>query len=147
MPLLEKIDHDLKQAMIAKDETRLSVVRFLKSAVKYVAIEKGAELTDADVLQVIQKQVKQRRESIQQFTAGGRKDLATKEEAELRVLEGYLPKQLSEEELKTVVDQEIKALGATSKKDFGRMMKHLNEKLSGAADNKRLSELLGQRLP
>ena len=147
MPLSEKIDQDLKQAMLAKDETRLSTIRFLKSAVKYVSIEKtGQTIGDTEILQVIQKQIKQHRESIQQFSAAGRKDLASKEEAEVRILEGYLPKQLSDAELKTAVEAEVRAQGASGKKDFGRMMKHLNEKLAGSADNKRLSELLGQLL-
>ena len=146
MPLLEKIDQDLKQSMMGKEEARVSVLRFLKSAIQYVTIEKNGALNDAEILQVIQKQIKQRRESIQQFAQAGRKDLAAKEENEVRILEGYLPKQLSDDELKRVVEQEIQLQGAAGKKDFGRMMKHLNEKLAGGADNKRLSEMLGQRL-
>ena len=147
MSLLEKIDQDVTKAMRAKDETRLSTLRFLKSAVKYLAIDKtGTALSDADVLQVIQKQIKQRRESIQQFATAGRQDLASKEKAELKILEDYLPKQLSDAELEAVVAAEVKAQGASGKKDFGRMMKHLNEKLAGGADNKRLSDALGQLL-
>jgi uncharacterized protein YqeY len=146
MALLEKIDRDLKSAMLSKDEARLSTLRFLKSAVQYAAIEKSGALADAEVLQVIQKQIKQRRESIAQFTTGGRKEMAAKEENEARILEAYLPKQLSGEELRRVVEQEVKAQGATSKKDFGRLMKHLTEKLAGAADNKSLSEALGKLL-
>ena len=147
MPLSAKIDQDLKQAMLAKDETKLSTIRMLKSAMKYAAIDKpGAVFGDAEAMVVIQKQIKQRRESIQQFTEAGRADLSSKEEAELKILEGYLPKQLADVELKTIVENEVKAQGASTKKDFGRMMKHLNEKLAGGADNKRLSELLGQLL-
>ena len=143
MSLNERIDSDLKQAMIAKDEARLSTIRMLKSAVKYVSIEKTGPLGDADIIQVIQKQIKQRKESIQQFKDGGRQDMAIKEENEARILEGYLPKQLGQEELKSLVEQEVKAQGASTKKDFGRMMKHLTEKLAGGADSKRISELLG----
>ena len=146
MSLSETIDQDIKQAMLAKNEARLSTLRFLKSAVKYVAIDKSGAMSDADVLQVIQKQIKQHKESIQQFAANGRKELAAKEENEVRILESYLPKQVTDEELERIVAQELQTQGATGKKDFGRMMKHLNEKLAGAADNKRLSELLGRSL-
>ena len=143
MSLTEKIDSDLKRAMIDKDEARLSTIRMLKSAIQYVAIEKSGPLGDAEIVQVIQKQIKQRKESIQQFVDGGRKEMAAKEENEARILESYLPKQISQDELKKIVEQEVKSQGAASKKDFGRMMKHLNEKLAGSADNKRLSEILG----
>ena len=143
MSLLEKLDQDMKQAMLARDEGRLSTLRLLKSAVKYAAIEKSAALSDAEIIQVIQKQIKQRRESIQQFTEGGRREMAAKEENEARILESYLPKQISQDDLKKIVEQEVKTQGAATKKDFGRMMKHLNEKLAGSADNKRLSEILG----
>ena len=143
MSLIEKIDNDLKQAMRARDEARLSTIRMLKSAIKYVAIEKSGALGDAEIVQVIQKQIKQRRESIQQFRDGGRSEMAAKEEKEASILEGYLPKQINPEELKNIVEQEVRAQGASTKKDFGRMMKHLNDKLAGSADNKRLSEILG----
>ncbi len=147
MPLLEKIDQDMKQAMLAKDADRLSVIRFLKSALKYAAIEKKMDaLSDADAMLVIQKQIKQRRESIEQFRANGRADMAAKEEKEASILEGYLPKQLSDAELQKIVEAESAALGAATKKDFGRLMKHLTEKLAGSADNKRLSAELGKIL-
>lgn len=148
MSLSQKIDQDLKQAMMAKEETKVSVLRFLKSALKYSAIEKKAEsLSDADIQQVIQKQIKQRRESIDQFTKGGRQDLAEKEQSEVVVLEAYLPRQISDAELEKLVREEVQAQGASSKKDFGRMMKHLNEKLKGSADAKRVSEALNKALP
>ena len=146
MALQEKIDQDMKDAMKTKDADTLSVLRFLKSAVKYAAIEKTGELTDADVTAVIQKQIKQRRESIQQFSENGRKEMAAKEEKELSILERYLPKQLSDEELQKTVEKEAAVLGATTKKDFGRLMKHLSEKLAGSVDNKRMSAELGKIL-
>ena len=140
-------DEDLKKAMVAKDETRLSVLRMLKSALKYSAIEKKLEaLPDADASAVIQKQVKQRRESIDQFAKAGRNDLADKEKRELAVLESYLPKQIADTELEKIVQAELQANGASSKKDFGRMMKVLNDKLAGGADSKRISETLGKFL-
>lgn len=147
MSLLTKIDQDIKQAMVSKDQARLDVLRFLKSAVKYAALERsGAALSDADILQVVQKQIKQRRESIQQFVQGGRQDLAAKEEKEAAVLESYLPAQMPDAQLRTFIEALAKESQASSKKDFGRMMKLCSEKLSGAADNKRISEILGKIL-
>ena len=145
--LQEKIDQDLKRAMLSHDEVKVSTLRFLKSALKYSAIEKKVEsLGDSDVQQTIQKQVKQRKESIDQFVKAGRKDLADKEIREAEILESYLPKQLSDSELNEFILKETKGAGATSKKDFGRMMKLLSEKLSGRADSKRVSEFLGKIL-
>lgn len=147
MSLLIKIDQDIKQAMIAKDQVRLDILRFLKSALKYAALDKpGAPLADADILQVIQKQIKQRRESIQQFSQGARQDLAAKEEGEVAVLESYLPKQMPDAELRAFVETLIRESQASGKKDFGRVMKLCTEKLAGAADNKRVSEILGKLL-
>ena len=144
MSLLEKIDADLKKAMIAKDVITVSTLRFLKSAVKYSAIEKKAEtLGEAEVSGVIQKQIKQHRESIEQFTKGGRKELAEKEALELKILESYLPAQMPDKELRDFIAAQTQEAGVSSKKDFGRMMKILNEKLSGKADAKRISAILG----
>lgn len=147
MSMMQKIDQDLKAAMIAKDETKLSTLRFLKSAIKYSAIDKKVDvLADADIQQVIQKQIKQRKESIDQFEKNSRVDLAEKEIAEARILESYLPKQMSDADLTAVVQAEVTAQGASSKKDFGRMMKHIGEKLQGQADSRRISEALGKLL-
>lgn len=101
---------------------------------------------DAETQLVIQKQIKQRRESVEQFTKGGRADLAAKEAAELKILENYLPKQLDDAELERLVKNEVAAAGVTSKKDFGRMMKLLNEKLQGQAEPARVSQALGKIL-
>ena len=147
MSLQEKLDQDLKAAMVAKDVDRLSTIRFLKSALKYSAIEKKKDsLTDPEIQQVIQKQIKQRRESIEQFKTAGRAELANKELAEVLVLESYLPIQMPDSELQKFIEAEIKAAQAVSKKDFGRMMKLVSEKLSGQADSKRISEILGKIL-
>ena len=147
MSLQLKIDQDLRQAMISHDEAKVSTLRFLKSALKYGAIEKKVEsLEDGDIQLIIQKQIKQRRESIDQFAKAGRKDLADKEVREAQILEGYLPKQLSDGELEEFIRRETAAAGATSKRDFGRMMKLLSEKLSGSADARRVSEFLGKIL-
>lgn len=147
MSLSQQIEQDMKSAMIAKDADKLSVLRFLRSAVKYAAIEKKAEsLGDPEILQVIQKQIKQHRESLDQFSKAGRTDLADKESKELKILESYLPAQMPDAELDAFVKSEASAAGATSKKDFGRMMKLLNEKLKGRADASRLSQALGKIL-
>lgn len=147
MSLQEKIDQDLKASMIAKDENKTSVLRFLKSALKYNAIEKKVDaLGDADVYQIINKQIKQRRESIDQFAKANRADLAGKEAAEVKVLETYLPHQLSDAELGDAVRAAVTESGASSKKDFGKAMKLLTEKLAGKADSKRISETLGKIL-
>ena len=147
MSLVTKIEEDLKNAMIARDEIKLSVVRLLKSAFKYTAIEKKvAVISDADAQAVIQRQIKQRRESIEQFKNGGRAELADKESKEAAILESYLPQQMPDTELGALVQAEIKTQNAISKKDFGRMMKILTEKLAGRADSRRISEVLGKHL-
>lgn len=147
MGLLQKIEEDMKASMIAKDADKLSTLRFLKSAIKYVIIEKKAEaLSDADIQLIIQKQIKQRRESVEQFRNAGRTELADKEFKEIGCLESYLPKQLSDAELEAAIKEQMAANGAGSKKDFGRMMKILSEKLSGQAEARRISEFLNKNL-
>ena|SRR3989338_8174998 len=147
MSLQEKIDQDLRQAMVSKDAMKLSTLRFLKSAVKYSAIEKKTDvLGDTDVQQVILRQIKQHRESIDQFVKAGRKDLAQKEALEATVLESYLPRQLSDSELQAAVQIAVNEAGPSSKKDFGRLMKTLTKKLQGQAESRRISEILGKIL-
>ncbi|MBI3316334.1 MAG: GatB/YqeY domain-containing protein [Candidatus Omnitrophica bacterium] len=148
MGLMQKIDQDLKAAMAAKDAVRLSTLRFLKSALAYGAIEKKVEmLGDAEVLQIIRKQIKQHRESIDQFAKAGRKELAEKEQKETVILESYLPPALSDEVLEKAVASLVKEVGAASKKDFGKVMKLSMEKLGGQADAQRVSQILGRMLP
>src|SRR5450432_4621785 len=117
MTLAQRIDSDLKDAMRAKDATRLGVLRMLKSALKYAAIEKSgaeAELDDTEATQVIRKQVKQRQDSIESFEKGGRPELAAKEKDELAILQAYLPQGLSADELAKIVRETISEVGATS---------------------------------
>lgn len=148
MSLEQKIDQDLRQAMSAKDAAKVSTLRFLKSALKYSAIEKKAQgLTDPEVCQIIQKQIKQRRESIDQFSKAGRNALVAQETHETQILESYLPKQLSDQELEEAVKKGVREAAASSKKDFGKVMKLLTEKLAGQAEAKRISEALGKVLP
>jgi uncharacterized protein YqeY len=140
MTLSERIDADLKDAMRAKDAGRLGVLRMLKSALKYAAIEKSdAGLDDAAASQVIRKQVKQRQDSIESFEKGGRPELAAKEKEELEMLNAYLPKGMNADELTAMVRETIAEVGATSKAQMGAVMKALQERVAGRADGKTLS--------
>src|SRR3954467_14644334 len=130
MTLQERIDADLKDAMRAKDAGKLAVLRSLKSALKYAAIEKSdAGLDDVAATQVIRKQVKQRQDSIESFEKGGRPELAAKEKEEIDILNSYLPKGLSAEELATIVRETITEVGASSKAQMGAVMKALQGKV------------------
>ena len=150
MPTLnEQIMNDLKEAMKQKDQAAMTTLRALKSAIKYAAIERvGAdgELPEIDAIAVVRKQIKQRRDSVDQFTAGGRPDLAATESAEITVLERYLPAALSTEETEALVASVIAELGASSKQDMGRVMKTLQDRSAGRADGKILSQLVAKAL-
>lgn len=149
MTLQERVDSDLKDAMRAKDGARLGVLRMLKSALKYSAIEKSgaeAQLDDSEATQVIRKQAKQRQDSIEQFEKGGRPELAAKEKAELAILTAYLPQGLSADELSKIVRETIAEVGATSKAQMGVVMKALQGKVAGRADGKTLSQEVQRQL-
>lgn len=145
--LLDKIAADMKDAMRAKDAARLSTLRMLKSAIDYTKIEKKQEqLTDVDVTAVIKKQIKQRQDSIEGFEKGGRADLVEKEKAELTVLKSYLPEELSPAQVEEVIKATIAELGATTKTDMGKVMKAVQAKLAGRADNRLVSQLVSANL-
>jgi uncharacterized protein YqeY len=148
MGLRERLDADLKAAMKAKDELKLSVVRMLKSAVKYREVEgeKAVTLDEAGILQVVATEIKRRRDSVEQYRAGGREDLARKEEAEIAILQGWLPAQLSEAELGAKVDEVVARLGAKGPKDMGAVMKALLQEVQGRAEGRAVSDLVKQRL-
>jgi uncharacterized protein YqeY len=149
MTLQQRLDSDLKEAMRAKDATKLGVLRMLKSALKYAAIAKSdaeAELSDAEAVQVIRKQAKQRQDSIESFEKGGRGELADKEKEELAILNTYLPQGMSPDELAKVVRETIAEIGATSKAQMGAVMKALQAKVGGRADGKTLSVEVARRL-
>jgi uncharacterized protein len=148
MPTLkERIDSDLKDAMRAKSELVTSVLRMLKSSIKYKEVEPGASaLDDSKVMGVINTLIKQRRESAEQFKAGGRAELAEKEEKEITILQGYLPQQASAEEISAEVKAAIAASGAKGPKDMGSVMKLLTAKLAGKAEGKTLSEAVKAEL-
>ena len=148
MNLQERIDADLTEAMRAKDALKLGVMRMLKAAVKNAAIEKGGadtQMNDADVAQVIRKQVKQRQDSIESFEKGGRAELVAKEKEEMSILQSYLPQAMSADDLAKIVRETIAEVGATSKAQMGAVMKALQAKVAGRADGKALStEVLRQ---
>ncbi len=148
MGLRERLDADLKAAMKEKDELKLSVVRMLKSAVKYREVEgeKAITLDEAGILQVVATEIKRRRDSVEQYRVGKREDLARREEAEIAILQGYLPAQLSEAELRAKVDEVVTRVGAKGPKDMGAVMKALMPEVQGRAEGKAVSDLVKQRL-
>jgi uncharacterized protein len=146
MALKDQLDADLKSAMREKDALRLSVVRMLKSAVKYREIEVMKPLDDAGVQAVIASEIKRRRDSVEQYRAGNRADLADKEEAEIGFLQAYLPKQMSAAELAAKVDEVVARVGAQGPKDMGAVMKALLPEVQGKAEGKTVSDLVKQRL-
>ena len=147
MSLEHKLSGDIGAAMKAKDATRLTALRMLKTALTNKSIEKGRALESAEELQVVSSLVKQRRDSIEQFTAGGRGDLAAKEQAEIAVLETYLPPAVSAEELDHAVATAIAETGAAGTKDIGKVMKTVMAALSGkTVDGKKVSELVRSKL-
>ena len=148
MSLHDKLAAELKAAMLARDADRLSTLRLLKSALGYAAIEKKLDaLPDADFLAIVQKEIKKRRDSSEQFQAAGRAELATRELAELTVLEEYLPTALTPAELESLVKECIRETGAASKKDMGPVIRAVQAKAGGRAEGKTISQLVGRLLP
>ena len=146
--LQEKLVAELKASMMAKNTDRTGTLRMVKSALGYVQIEKKVEvLPDAEVTAVLQREAKKRRDAITEYEKAGREELVAKERAELLVIEEFLPKALSPEELEALVKAAIAEVGATSKKDMGVVMKAAQAKAAGRADGKVLSGLVGRLLP
>lgn len=146
MTLKERITEDMKAAMRAKDSQRLSAVRLLLAAMKQKEVDERVELADADVLSIIDKMVKQRRESIAQYEKAARADLAAQEQFEIGVLSAYLPQQMTEAEVESAVAAAIAESGAASVKDMGKAMALLKPRLAGKADMGKVSALLKSRL-
>jgi len=144
--LKQRIDADMKEAMRAKDKERLGTIRLILAAIKQREVDERITLDDTQVLAVLEKMVKQRRDSISQFEAAGRTDLAGKEKAELDLIQGYMPAQLSEAEIDAIIAQAIAATGATSAKDMGKVMGPLKAQLQGRADMGAVSARLKARL-
>ena len=147
MSLKQQILDDTKEAMKAKDMDKVNTLRFLQAAVKNKEIEvRPNSLTDEDVVVVLRKSVKQRQDSIEQYVSAGRNDLADKEKYELSIIEGYLPKQMGADQIEAIVKEAIKEVGATSPKEMGLVMKAVQAKTQGAADNKIVSEIVKKQL-
>ncbi|MEY4689803.1 MAG: hypothetical protein RIT19_128 [Verrucomicrobiota bacterium] len=148
MSLQQRVTDELKASMMAREVVRTATLRMLKAALGYAQIEKKTEtLPDAEVMAVIQREAKKRRDSIEEFEKGGRAEMAANERAELEVLSGFLPKALSPEELEALVRGVIAEVGATTKKDMGAVMKAAQTKVDGRADGRAISALVSRLLP
>ncbi|MEY4325033.1 MAG: hypothetical protein RIS24_1204 [Verrucomicrobiota bacterium] len=148
MSLQQRVNDELKSSMLARQAVRTGTLRMLKAALGYAQIEKKTEtLSDSDVMALIQREAKKRRDSIEEFEKGGRAEMAANEKAELEVLTEFLPKALSAEELESLVQAVIAEVGATSKKDMGAVMKAAQAKVDGRADGKSVSALVSRLLP
>lgn len=147
--ILEKITKDYIQAIKNRDSLRTAVLSYIKSAIKYREIEnrgKEKELTDNDVIDIINKEVKKREESVEMYRQGGREDLASKEEKEMKILKEYLPSRMSEEEIKESVKKIIEKFGTTNKKDFGIVMREVMAELKSKADGNLIKKVVEENL-
>jgi hypothetical protein len=144
--LKDQIQDAMKTAMKSGDKERLAVIRLIMSAMKQVEVDERTELDDNRVLGILDKMVKQRRESISQFNAGGREDLATREQAEIDVISDFLPQALSEEEIEAIIIQAISDSGAASMKDMGKVMGIIKPQITGRADMGAVSSKIKSRL-
>ena len=149
MPIPEQIQKDMTAGMKARDERRLSALRMVRAALKNHEIEKRAPLTDAEALQVLEKLLKQRRDSVEQFTKGGRQDLADKEAAEITLIESYMPRAMNDEDMAALVRATIAEMGSPTIKEMGQVMKNVMSKIAATgarADGKAVSELMKREL-
>ena len=148
MSLQARLSQELKSAMLSKDSDRLSTLRLLKSSIGYTQLERKTDtLSDADFVAVVQKELKKRRDSIEQYEKGGRPELAAKEQKEIPVLESFLPQPLSPADLEQLIKMTILELAATSKKDMGTVIKAVQAKAAGRADGRSISAAVGKLLP
>jgi len=146
MDIRKKLNEDLKAAMKSGDTVRRETVRLLRGAVRNKEIDAGKPLTDAEILDVIAKQAKQRRDSIEQYRAANRDDLVAEEQAELEIIEAYLPRQLSDAEITERATAVIAELGVSDMKGMGKVMQRLSQDLKGVADGKRISKIVRELL-
>lgn len=146
MTLSERINNDLKEAMKSKDSFRLSVIRMVKGAMQLAKPNPREELTDDDVITVISKQIKMRNDSIKEFEAAGRSDLVEQNKKEIEILNTYMPKQLSEEELTEIIDKVFEEVKPTSQKDMGLIMKNISPLVKGKGDMSLVNKLVKERL-
>ncbi|TCL76798.1 hypothetical protein EDC14_100178 [Hydrogenispora ethanolica] len=146
MTLREKLQDDLKNAMKSKEAVRLSVVRLAKAAMMNAEIARGHQLSDEELIEVLAKEAKQRTDSIPEYEKAGRGDIVESLRQELAILQEYLPAQLSEEEVRQIVTETIAAVGATSKREMGKVMAALMPKVKGKADGKLVNQIVGSIL-
>jgi len=146
MQLKQRLYEDLKKAMKTKDEIRTRTLRLIISSIKTLEVEKMTEATDDDVFRVLSKECRKRVEAIEAYKKGGREDLANEEQKELEIIKSYMPKQLSEEELKEIVKDVVEETGSSSIKDLGRVMKVLMPRVKGRADGKTVNNIVRQIL-
>ena len=146
MSLKNRITDDMKAAMRAREAARLSTIRLLLAAIKQKEVDERIEVSDADVLGILDKMIKQRRESIAQFDAGGRPELAAAERAEIDILQGYLPQQLTEPEIEALIEATIAETGASGANAMGKVMASLKSRLAGRADMARVASRVKARL-
>ncbi|MFD2171101.1 GatB/YqeY domain-containing protein [Tumebacillus lipolyticus] len=146
MSLTERLNEDMKQAMKDKDKVRLSVIRMVRTAIKNAEIDSKTTLSDDEVIAVLNRELKQRRDSLQAFESAGRQDLVDEVNREIPVLMDYLPTQMSEEEVRAIVKETIAETGAAGKKDMGKVMSALMPKVKGRADGKLVNQVVQQEL-
>ena len=146
MSIKDTLTNDMKEAMKAKEKDRLAVIRMVRGAIKQIEIDSKKELDDEAVIGVISKEVKMRKDSVEEFKKGGREDLVAKTEAEIAVLMPYLPQQLSEDEIRSLVQAAVEQVGASSPKDMGKVMGAATKKLAGQADGRLISTIVKELL-
>lgn len=147
MSVMERLNQDMKQAMKDKAALKLSVIRMVKAAIKNEEINKGSQLSEDEALTILTRELKQRRDSLQEFEKAGRDDLASKTREEIDVLISYLPAQLSEDEIRQIVREAISATGAASKKEMGKVMGAIMPKVKGKADGTLVQKIVSEELP
>ncbi len=146
MLISEKIGNDFTEALKAGDRSRVSILRMVKAAIKNREIEKGSSLNDEEVLGILRSFVKRAHESIEQFSKAGRTELAEKEKTELGIIQGYLPQQIGEDEIRRIISDVVSGTGAAGPKDMGKVMKAVMEKIKGQADGKLVNSLVKESL-
>lgn len=146
MNLSERLNEDMKQAMKSKDKFTLSTIRMVRSTIKYLEIDLKRTLDDSEVLDILSREIKQRKDALQEFESAGRDELAASTKAEIEIIIKYLPEQLSEEEIKVIVQQTIQETGASSKSEMGKVMSALMPKVKGRADGKLVNQAVLQFL-
>ncbi|GIO85318.1 hypothetical protein J25TS5_22500 [Paenibacillus faecis] len=147
MSLSERLNEDMKQAMKSQDKFKLSTIRMVRATIKNLEIDLKRPLNDNEVLDILSREIKQRKDALQEFEKAGRDDLAAGVRAEAEIIAEYLPEQLSEEEIKVIVQQTIQETGATSKAEIGKVMSALMPKVKGRADGKLVNQAVQQLLP